>query len=78
MNFLMYYEHKPSCSIFKINFVCTIFLQSYDSSSDSKPKNEDALNYIDLQFDDKPRSRRPIQVVDQGGTAYADLDLPRV
>ncbi|XP_060607533.1 carcinoembryonic antigen-related cell adhesion molecule 5-like isoform X2 [Ruditapes philippinarum] len=53
------------------------FNNSFDSS-DVKPRNEDGLLYIDLQFDDKPRSRRPIQILDNGSTPYADIVNPRV
>lgn len=56
-------------------------LQSFDSSSDTKPRNDDGLLYIDLQFENKPGSRRPIQLVDNmggGNTPYADIVNPRV
>lgn len=59
------------------------FNNSFDSSSDIKPRNDDGLMYIDLQFDDKPRSRRPVQLVDNpnasgASTPYADIVNPRV
>ena len=59
--------------------VLLLFLfQSFDSS-DSKPHNDDGLMYVDLQFDDKPRSRRPIQLYDNNSTTqYADIAMPRV
>lgn len=60
-------------------FFSTHFPQSFDSTMDLKQRNEDGLLYIDLQFDDKPRSRRPIQIIDDGGsTPYADIVNPRV
>ncbi|XP_052804472.1 uncharacterized protein LOC128234335 [Mya arenaria] len=59
------------------------FNNSFDSTSDIK--RDDGLTYIDLQFDDKPRSRRPIQLYDNppnGQTPYADIGnmptMPRV
>ncbi|KAL3886528.1 hypothetical protein ACJMK2_026513 [Sinanodonta woodiana] len=50
---------------------------SYDSS-DSKMKGDGQLTYVDLQFDDKPRSRKPIQLIDADSTPYADIAMPRV
>ncbi|XP_067678841.1 cell adhesion molecule 2-like [Haliotis asinina] len=40
-------------------------------------KNEDALNYADLQFDTKPRSRKPVALADNM-TDYADVSMPQV
>ncbi|XP_046551284.1 nectin-3-like [Haliotis rubra] len=40
-------------------------------------KNEDALNYADLQFDTKPRSRKPVALADTM-TDYADVSMPQV
>lgn len=55
-----------------------LLLQSFDSTSDIKKPSEDGLLYIDLQFDNKPGSRRPVQFVDNGNPAYADIAMPRV
>ncbi|XP_053408736.1 cell adhesion molecule 1-like isoform X1 [Mercenaria mercenaria] len=54
------------------------FNNSFDSSSDVKSRNEDGL--FDVQFDDKPRSRRPIQLLDNmsGSGSYGDIVNPRV
>jgi len=49
--------------------------QSFDSTSDIKQR-DDGLTYIDLQFDDKPRSRKPIQIFETNGqTPYADINI---
>ena len=62
----------------KCAFNCLTLFQSFDSTADIKQRNDDGLVYIDLQFDDKPRSRRPIQIIDNGNPAYADIAMPRV
>ncbi|XP_021372225.1 cell adhesion molecule 2-like isoform X2 [Mizuhopecten yessoensis] len=43
-----------------------------------KPKGE--LQYADLTFEDKPRSRRPIQILDTdlGPTTYSEVTMPSV
>ncbi|KAL8618524.1 hypothetical protein ACOMHN_000669 [Nucella lapillus] len=40
-------------------------------------KNKDGLMYADLQFDNKPRSRRPL-AIDDSHTEYADISMPQV
>ncbi|KAK7487200.1 hypothetical protein BaRGS_00021552 [Batillaria attramentaria] len=40
-------------------------------------KNEDGLTYAELQFDNKPRSRRPL-ALDDTHTDYSDVSMPQV
>lgn len=57
------------------------FNNSFDSSSDYKLRNEDAINgYDNLQFDDKPRSRKPIQLLENSGSnsMFSNVTMPKV
>lgn len=66
--------------------VSTIAMQSEPSVNNDQPpengtgtgyKNKDGLMYADLQFDNKPRSRRPL-AIDDSHTEYADISMPQV
>ncbi|XP_070202503.1 peroxidasin-like [Littorina saxatilis] len=48
---------------------------SYDHPNGMK--NEDGLAYAELQFDNKPRSRRPL-AIDDSHTDYSDVSMPQV
>ncbi|KAL8582667.1 hypothetical protein ACOMHN_064577 [Nucella lapillus] len=70
---------KPFNSHAGINTVATRpDLVSNDYNNPPSPlKSEDGLAYAELQFDNKPRSRRPL-AIDDSHTDYSDVSMPQV
>ncbi|XP_076438533.1 uncharacterized protein LOC143277537 isoform X2 [Babylonia areolata] len=63
-----------------INTVATrpdLVNSSYNNEMPPPYKGEDGLDYAELQFDNKPRSRRPL-ALDDSHTDYSDVSMPRV
>lgn len=51
--------------------------KAYPNAYNNAFKNEDGLTYAELQFDNKPRSRRPL-ALDDTNTDYSDVSMPQV
>ncbi|XP_076457764.1 uncharacterized protein LOC143291656 [Babylonia areolata] len=51
--------------------------ETLEPVDNSISKNDDGLMYADLQFDNKPRSRKPL-AIDDSQTEYADISMPQV